>query len=76
MAPRFAVFTAGYRNRFRHPRPEVLQRYQAEGSALLRSDRDGALLFDFYGKAVTVRSWRAERARYWHHRVAENGAAG
>jgi len=74
--PRHAVFTAGYRNRFRHPRPQVMQRYQSQGSALLRSDRDGALLFEFSGNAVLMRSWRAERARYWHHRVAENGAAG
>ncbi|MCW5625919.1 MAG: DNA internalization-related competence protein ComEC/Rec2, partial [Burkholderiales bacterium] len=63
--PRVAVFTVGYRNRFDHPRPDVVARYEAVGAALLRSDRDGAVLLDVTARGVAVRTWRAERRRYW-----------
>ncbi|MDR2613717.1 MAG: DNA internalization-related competence protein ComEC/Rec2, partial [Candidatus Accumulibacter sp.] len=39
VAPQEAVFSAGYRNRFGHPRAEVLERYAA--SRQWRTDRDG-----------------------------------
>ena len=45
VAPDAAVFTPGYRNRFGHPRPEVVARYEQFGAALHRTDRDGALTF-------------------------------
>ena len=47
VAPRWAVFAVGYRNRFGHPREEVLARYRDAGSALLRTDsrRRGADAF-------------------------------
>jgi len=35
VAPRYAIFAAGYRNRFGHPREEVLARYRDAGSELL-----------------------------------------
>ncbi|MDO8813522.1 MAG: DNA internalization-related competence protein ComEC/Rec2, partial [Gallionella sp.] len=44
--PDYAVFTAGYRNRFGHPKEEVLQRYADSGAELLRSDEDGAILVE------------------------------
>ena len=61
------VFTAGYRNRFDHPAPAVVERYRASGARLHRSDADGALRFDFAPDvAPQVRTSRAERRRYWH----------
>ena len=65
VSPRYAVFSAGYRNRFGHPRPEVVELYRHAGSALFRTDRDGALRFDFKPGGIGVRPWRAERRRYW-----------
>lgn len=47
VAAKAAIFTVGYRNRFRHPRPDVLARYQAAGANIYRSDCDGAVRFDF-----------------------------
>src|SRR5437762_8165357 len=38
VAPRLAVFAVGHRNRFGHPREEVLARYREAGSELLRTD--------------------------------------
>lgn len=76
VAPKVTVFTVGYRNRFGHPKPEVLQRYNEEGGRLLRSDQDGAVLVGFGSQAITLQSWRETRRRYWQDRVAENAGAG
>jgi competence protein ComEC len=81
--PQVAIFTVGYRNRFGHPKPGIIKRYQHAGSQLYRTDRDGALLMDFSGmRTVAVRRWRAEARRYWHDAgpdaaglLAEIGAA-
>jgi competence protein ComEC len=41
--PRLAVISLGWRNQFHFPAPEVLARYRAAGTRLLRTDRDGAV---------------------------------
>jgi len=63
--PDTAIFTVGYRNRFGHPRPEVLQRYSDHGSRILRTDQRGALQFDIDATAIRLRVHRDERRRYW-----------
>jgi competence protein ComEC len=65
VSPRFAVVPAGYRNRFGHPKPEVLDRYVAAGAAILRTDRDGALSFRLGPDGVTVARHRDAARRYW-----------
>lgn len=67
VAPSDVVFTAGYRDRFGHPAPEVVARYA--GARQWRSDRDGALVF-VLGDAVTASAWRAQRQRYWMETTA------
>jgi competence protein ComEC len=64
--PPYAVFTSGYRNRFGHPRPEVVARYREAGSALLRSDKDGAILVDMDGGGFRLEGYRAQHWRYWY----------
>jgi competence protein ComEC len=63
---REVIFTAGYRNRFRHPHLEVAARYAAAGARLLRTDRDGAvtLRVGALGSATELERERAQR--YWH----------
>jgi competence protein ComEC len=39
--PAHAVFATGYRNRFGHPKAEVMARSVAAGAAAWRTDRDG-----------------------------------
>ncbi len=66
VSPEFAVYTPGYRNRFGHPRPEVMARYEAAGIRTLRTDFDGALTFDFApGVPRTPRAEREFDRRYW-----------
>ncbi len=68
--PVLAVFTPGYRNRFGHPRPEVVARYDAAGVRNYRTDYDGALTFEFDSTAryqplrEPLRQRDADR-RYW-----------
>ena len=68
VAPRYAVFTVGYRNRFGHPREDVLARYRDAGSTVLRSDTGGALELRFRREATEVVAWRDRARRYWHER--------
>lgn len=64
--PAIAIATVGYLNRFGHPKAEVLSRYEAQGTQILRSDRDGAVLIDFLsGHTPEVRRWRQVEPRYW-----------
>jgi competence protein ComEC len=70
VAPRFAVFQTGYRNRFGHPAPEVWARYGLRPVQRLRSDAHGAVIFDFTGQEVAVRRIRVEQPRWWRTQVA------
>lgn len=62
---REAVFTVGYRNRFGHPRAEVVARYGAIPT--WRTDRDGALDVRL-GGGPRIAALRQQRPRYWHGR--------
>ncbi len=63
--PRYAVFAAGFRNRFGHPKTEVVARYRKTGSELLRSDEDGAILVDMDADGIGVERYRKTHWRYW-----------
>ncbi|MFC5460688.1 DNA internalization-related competence protein ComEC/Rec2 [Massilia niabensis] len=65
--PSIGVFQVGHRNRYRHPKREVYERYGQLGIRRLRTDESGALIFEF-GRAITVREYRREHPRYWHGR--------
>ena len=43
--PRYAVFSAGRHNPYRHPAAAVLDAYGLEGSTVLRTDHDGGVWF-------------------------------
>lgn len=63
-----AIIPVGYRNRFGHPKPEVLARYEALGTEIWRTDRDGAVNLRLSGQGVELAGWRHEHRRYWHGR--------
>jgi competence protein ComEC len=68
VAPRLALISVGYRNRFGHPHPDVIERLSASGARVLRTDRDGALLLGIDAGGVQVRAWREASRRYWRER--------
>lgn len=65
--PQFALFQVGYRNRYRHPKQEIYDRYGEQGVTRLRNDVSGAISVRF-GTSVTVTEYRKEHARYWYGR--------
>jgi competence protein ComEC len=67
VAPRHAVFSVGHRNRFGHPREDVVARYRDVGATLYRTDRSGALTFSFTPPGPgPPQAERVRVARYWH----------
>ncbi|MFC5475406.1 DNA internalization-related competence protein ComEC/Rec2 [Paraherbaspirillum soli] len=65
--PQIALFQVGYRNRYRHPKQEVFERYQQLGIATRRSDEAGAIFLRF-GDTVEASEYRTEHKRYWYGR--------
>jgi len=66
VAPAYAVMAAGHRNRFGHPKPDIVARYTAFGGQVVRTDVSGALTFAFDpGRTPEMREARAQRRRYW-----------
>jgi competence protein ComEC len=64
VAPRRAIVAVGYRSRFGHPHPLVLERYRAAGVELARTDLDGAITVRL-GERLELEGERNLRARYW-----------
>ncbi|MEW9572649.1 DNA internalization-related competence protein ComEC/Rec2 [Rhodanobacter sp. Si-c] len=65
--PPFAIVSAGWHNRFGHPKPEVMARYAEAGVPVLNTADSGAIGIDFPAGApadVTGR-WRLRDPRYW-----------
>ncbi|MEO7431196.1 MAG: DNA internalization-related competence protein ComEC/Rec2 [Dokdonella sp.] len=65
--PQFAVVSAGWRNRFGHPDPRVVERYSAAGIALSNTAIDGAITLGFPRDSpprIATRE-RERQRRYW-----------
>ena len=58
-----AIIPVGYRNRFRHPHPAVLERYA--GMQVYRTDHDGAVTVRYSADKAEVATARAADPRYW-----------
>ncbi len=65
--PALVVFQVGHRNRYKHPKAEVVERYRELGVARLRTDESGALTLESVD-GLKPRGYRREHARYWHGR--------
>jgi len=66
VAPALAIVASGYRNRFGHPKPDVVARYTGRGTQVVRTDRAGAITVTFAAGTPHVATGARERgARYW-----------
>ena len=65
--PAAAVFQVGYRNRYQHPKREVLERYRNLGIETIRTDESGAVTVRM-GQGTEVSRYRETHRRYWHKR--------
>lgn len=67
VSPRIALFQVGYRNRYKHPKTEVFERYGMLGIERIRTDESGMVTLRFSSELVKS-EFRKEHARYWYHR--------
>lgn len=75
--PRFALISSGFQNRFRHPRPEVLQRYRNAGAQTVNTvDSGWAELTGTPDGWVWSRLARRDDRRYWLRDAQEPSAKG
>ena len=65
--PSAVVYTVGYRNRYGHPKPQVVARYRELGASAFRSDRDGLIRMDFGGDSIHASQYRPQHRRYWRY---------
>ncbi len=66
--PKLALIPVGYRNRFRHPHPDVMARFTSRNIAVRRTDWDGAITLKFATDAngsPVVTTHRQTFKRYW-----------
>jgi competence protein ComEC len=64
--PDAVVFAVGYKNRFGHPKAEVLERYRQFDAEIYRSDTHGAISFELRkGEWLPVRYQRQHKRHYW-----------
>ena len=64
--PRIAVVQSGYRNRFGHPRADVMQRYADQGISVVQTPLCGAARWHSE-QSSQVLCERSQHLRYWHH---------
>lgn len=64
--PQLAIASAGYRNRYRHPQPEVLARLAARQIDGLQTPDTGALHVTFGPDGPVATGRRQHRPRLWH----------
>jgi competence protein ComEC len=55
--PDIGVISVGWKNRFQHPHPQILERYRQSGVKLYRTDRQGAVQFVTDGNNLRVSSY-------------------
>jgi competence protein ComEC len=61
--PRVAVVSVGRSNRFGHPAPAVLRRYEEIQAEVFRTDRDGSVAVDTDGTSLDVYTFTGKRFR-------------
>lgn len=64
--PELAIIPVGYRNRYRHPKAEVMASYEARKIKILRTDSGGMIRVDL--PSLHVSAYREQRRRYWMDR--------
>jgi competence protein ComEC len=66
--PKIALISSGYKNAFRHPRKQIVQRYRQREIKILNTAQTGAIQLKITHQGIsTPRLIREERRRYWHH---------
>ena len=57
VSPKYAIVSSGKNNVFRHPHPDVLNRYRDSGTLLSRTDLQGAIMAQTNGQSIEITTW-------------------
>ena len=64
LRPSAVLFSCGRDNRFGHPHPAVVARYEAMDAEIFSTAQDGAVFVDTDGTTAEVWGWRGKRAKF------------
>jgi competence protein ComEC len=75
VAPRYALVSAGFRNRFGHPHPQVVERWREAQARILNTAEAGAVVqrIEQDGSIPEPVLWRQQKRRFWHRAVPAGG---
>lgn len=68
LSPDLGLVSAGYRNRFGHPHPDVRKRFSERNMGFLVTAEDGYFYLDFSAEQRALESGRDQRAAWWRMR--------
>jgi competence protein ComEC len=71
VAPKLALVSAGYANRWGFPKPDVRARWERAGARLAVTGDEGALTVTIDDEGVELTAERRRRIRYWQAPAAE-----
>ena len=65
--PDYALFSVGYKNQFKHPRPQIIARYQMIGAQILETQHSGTISFQLTPENISEpQRYREIHRHYWH----------
>jgi competence protein ComEC len=67
--------SAGFRNRFGHPHPQVVERWREAQARILNTAEAGAVVLRIEqdGSIPEPVLWRQQKRRFWHRAVPAGG---
>jgi competence protein ComEC len=68
VSPQIVVFAAGYRNRYRFPKQEIVERFAKQGAQMYMSGHAGAIRMLVHPRSgiAPVESYRENHGKYWN----------
>ncbi|HEY0662828.1 MAG TPA: DNA internalization-related competence protein ComEC/Rec2 [Lysobacter sp.] len=63
--PKFALVSSGHGNRFRHPKPEVVARWQRSGAETFDTSDSGAIRIGLRARGIQLETRRRAQPRLW-----------
>lgn len=72
VSPEIALFSVGYRNRYRLPNNDIVNRYRESGAEIYSSGHSGAIsvVFDSEQGVSVVDEYRVSHHKYWNHHIS------
>jgi competence protein ComEC len=59
--PKVGIISVGKKNRYGHPKPVILNRFDTLGIHVIRTDQQGAIIFRFFGENGTFYTFKTYR---------------